>query len=270
MHLRCTSRPNCGLFFFTVGLRRDLGFTPLAHIVPAPAGPWPGGAVGILICVGPLGMHSGPLSVRRDGETPRYRSSRAAPRFTRKLARRGGPARAPAGAPSVPKPPTDRVPLLGLSRPPRASRDLCRCLAWSEKDGCVALGGDKGLLKVLKIESGSGIHLTTNHSLNGHQEPVRVLRWNEKYSKLTSSDDSGMIIVWMHHEGQWYEEMINNRNKSTVKDMRCAPAPAAAPANGPSAPLPAPLLRDQDLSPTVPAGGRQTARRSASRTGTQP
>jgi WD repeat-containing protein 35 len=29
-----------------------------------------------------------------------------------------------------------------------------------------------------------------------------------------------MIIVWTNHEGQWYEEMINNRNKSVVKSMK--------------------------------------------------
>ena len=28
-----------------------------------------------------------------------------------------------------------------------------------------------------------------------------------------------MIIVWMVHKGQWFEEMINNRNKSVVRDM---------------------------------------------------
>jgi len=26
--------------------------------------------------------------------------------------------------------------------------------------------------------------------------------------------------VWCVHKGQWYEEMINNRNKSIVKDMK--------------------------------------------------
>lgn len=106
----------------------------------------------------------------------------------------------------------------------RPFRHARRCLEWSALDGCVAIGGDQGLLKVLKIEPGtSGINLSTNHSLAGHQEGVRVVRWNDKYQKLTSSDESGMIIVWMHHEGSWFEEMINNRNKSTVRDMRRAP-----------------------------------------------
>ena len=29
----------------------------------------------------------------------------------------------------------------------------------------------------------------------------------------------GLIIVWQLHKGMWEEEMINNRNKSVVKDM---------------------------------------------------
>ena len=47
--------------------------------------------------------------------------------------------------------------------------------------------------------------------------------WNENYRKLTTSDQNGMIIVWMLHKGMWYEEMINNRNKSTVRGMRWTP-----------------------------------------------
>jgi hypothetical protein len=44
--------------------------------------------------------------------------------------------------------------------------------------------------------------------------------WNEVYKKLTTSDSNGLIIVWMMHKGMWFEEMINNRNKSIVKDMK--------------------------------------------------
>ncbi len=44
--------------------------------------------------------------------------------------------------------------------------------------------------------------------------------WNPAYRKLTTSDQRGLIIVWMMHKGSWFEEMINNRNKSVVKDMR--------------------------------------------------
>ena len=43
--------------------------------------------------------------------------------------------------------------------------------------------------------------------------------WNEGHQKLTSSDQYGLIIVWMLYKGSWYEEMINNRNKSVVKGM---------------------------------------------------
>lgn len=47
-----------------------------------------------------------------------------------------------------------------------------------------------------------------------------VVGWNENYRKLTSSDSNGLIIVWMLHKGMWFEEMINNRNKSVVRDLR--------------------------------------------------
>lgn len=45
------------------------------------------------------------------------------------------------------------------------------------------------------------------------QGAVVVATWNENNRKLTTSDESGLIIVWMLHKGMWFEEMINNRNE---------------------------------------------------------
>jgi len=47
-----------------------------------------------------------------------------------------------------------------------------------------------------------------------------VVTWNAIFRKLTTSDQYGLIIVWMLHKGMWFEEMINNRNKSVVRDMK--------------------------------------------------
>ncbi|XP_037297786.1 WD repeat-containing protein 35 isoform X3 [Manduca sexta] len=75
------------------------------------------------------------------------------------------------------------------------------------------------MLKVLKLESGGGGNLSMNLSLEGHTGQLRVAIWNEIFQKLTTSDEHGVIIVWMLYKGSWYEEMINNRNKSTVTGM---------------------------------------------------
>ena len=76
-------------------------------------------------------------------------------------------------------------------------------------------------LQVLKRESllssqtgdaaAAGSNLTMNQTLEGHQAPVMVAAWNDAHSKLTTSDASGLIIVWILHKGMWFEEMINNR-----------------------------------------------------------
>ena len=64
-------------------------------------------------------------------------------------------------------------------------------------------------------------NLSTNLTLEGHNNgSVMVTTWNPMYKKLTTSDQKGLIIVWMMHKGAWFEEMINNRNKSVVRDMR--------------------------------------------------
>ncbi|XP_050313248.1 WD repeat-containing protein 35 isoform X2 [Anthonomus grandis grandis] len=103
-------------------------------------------------------------------------------------------------------------------------------LDWNKQDGYIAVGGDNGLLKILKLDSGTDASLKTrkfastsnlsmNQTLEGHSDAVKVLTWNDPHKKLTTSDSNGVIIVWMLYKGAWYEEMINNRKKSTVVGM---------------------------------------------------
>ncbi|KAL1493198.1 hypothetical protein ABEB36_011298 [Hypothenemus hampei] len=100
-------------------------------------------------------------------------------------------------------------------------------LDWNKQDGYIAVGGDDGLLKVVKLDTGSENELKTrklaissnlsmNQSLECYTESIKVLTWNEPYKKLTTSDSHGIIVVWMLYKGAWHEEMINNRKKSTV------------------------------------------------------
>ncbi|KAJ8726330.1 hypothetical protein PYW07_001028 [Mythimna separata] len=93
------------------------------------------------------------------------------------------------------------------------------CISWNHSSGYIAVGGEDGMLKVLKLESGGGGNLSMNLSLEGHTGQLCVAIWNEVFQKLTTSDEHGVIIVWMLYKGSWYEEMINNRNKSTVRSM---------------------------------------------------
>ena len=85
-------------------------------------------------------------------------------------------------------------------------------ISWDQTDGYIACGCDGNLLKVLKLESSSGneprlrglaapSNLSTNQTLEGHTGAVRVVVWNERSKKLTSSDDNGLIIVWMVYKG---------------------------------------------------------------------
>ncbi|XP_021346413.1 WD repeat-containing protein 35-like isoform X1 [Mizuhopecten yessoensis] len=105
-----------------------------------------------------------------------------------------------------------------------------RCVSWNREQGYIACGGEEGLLKVLKLEIQTGkdvkvkglaapSNLSMNQTLEGHSGAVQVVTWNEHYQKLTTSDQYGLIIVWMLYKGSWYEEMINNRNKSVVRSM---------------------------------------------------
>jgi WD repeat-containing protein 35 len=75
-------------------------------------------------------------------------------------------------------------------------------------------------LQVLRLEgsgdgttkaSAAGGNLSQNQTLDGHKGAVLVVDWNHSFQKLTTSDENGLIIVWMLHKDQWYEEMVNNR-----------------------------------------------------------
>lgn len=119
-----------------------------------------------------------------------------------------------------------------------------RCVAWSSEDNFLACGCENGMLKVLKIEStlpsastpaadgtngtGNGANrgmlaapsnIAMNQTLEGHSSNIQVIAWNNVHQKLTTSDAKGLIIVWMLYKGTWYEEMVNNRNRSTVRGL---------------------------------------------------
>ncbi|CAH8834876.1 unnamed protein product [Trichobilharzia szidati] len=107
-----------------------------------------------------------------------------------------------------------------------------KSVSWSKEHGYIACGGEDGLLKILKLEVqndnklkglAAQTNLVMNQNLKGHTGDVQVITWNEKFRKITSSDRNGLIIVWILYKGAWYEEMINNRNKSSVQDMKWDP-----------------------------------------------
>jgi WD repeat-containing protein 35 len=113
-------------------------------------------------------------------------------------------------------------------------------LSWNQDAGWIACGGEGGLLKVLKLDTtpsndprlkgvAAPSSLSMNQTLEGHKEAVCCVTWNSNYRKLTTSDENGLIIVWMLHKQMWFEEMINNRNKSVVKgnkaEERCCVPP---------------------------------------------
>jgi WD repeat-containing protein 35 len=54
-------------------------------------------------------------------------------------------------------------------------------------------------------------NVAQSQALEGHSGSVVRATWNHVHNKLTTSDDSGLIIVWTLQGNAWYEEMINNR-----------------------------------------------------------
>jgi WD repeat-containing protein 35 len=109
-----------------------------------------------------------------------------------------------------------------------------RSVAWNHVDGWIAFGGDNGVLKVLSMEPADGAesrlmgvgapsNLTMNQPLEEHTAPVTLVSWNESYRRLTSADDTGLIIVWALRNGEWTKDMVNDRRKSPVVGAHWSP-----------------------------------------------
>lgn len=40
------------------------------------------------------------------------------------------------------------------------------------------------------------------------------------FNKLTTADTNGKIVVWINHDGAWYEEMVNKRDNTIITGMK--------------------------------------------------
>lgn len=86
-----------------------------------------------------------------------------------------------------------------------------KCIAWDKESGYLACGGDDGLLKIIRLDANPNqalansqpgqSNLSTNQTLDGHAGSVNIAVWNEVGQKLTTSDQNGLIIVWVLFKG---------------------------------------------------------------------
>lgn len=93
-------------------------------------------------------------------------------------------------------------------------------IAWNNSKKYIATGGNGGLLKVIKLDSAVGSSLSMNQTLEGHSGTVLLTTWNNQHDKLASADSTGKIIVWVLFKGMWHEELVNDRKKGMVADMK--------------------------------------------------
>lgn len=111
-----------------------------------------------------------------------------------------------------------------IAVPSHATAFAC---AWDHYEGWLGIGASEGFLKLIRLEDprqkqAGGLN-AENTDLNNHEGDVLKIDWNHKYRKLTSCDSNGLIVVFMKHNGEWVDEMVNNRKVSTVADMKWSP-----------------------------------------------
>lgn len=65
-------------------------------------------------------------------------------------------------------------------------------------------------------------NLSMNQTLEGHSGKVQVITWNESHQKLTTSDQNGLIIVWMLYKvnamfSYQFIPSVNKKDGNTVE-----------------------------------------------------
>ena len=104
-----------------------------------------------------------------------------------------------------------------------------QCVEWRHEEGWMAVGGDNGLLKIIKVNDSSSsmdargrVNHIGNQTLLGHNGRVLHLAWNNMYRKLASADENGAIIVWTlePNTNKFEEEMINMSDHGPVGDVK--------------------------------------------------
>lgn len=77
---------------------------------------------------------------------------------------------------------------------------------WDHYEGWLGIGASDGFLKLIRLQdprqkqNGGGV-ASENADLTNHEANVKIIDWNHKYRKLTSCDSSGLIVVFMKHNG---------------------------------------------------------------------
>lgn len=65
----------------------------------------------------------------------------------------------------------------------------------------------------------SAANLSMNQTLEGHNGRVQVITWNEQHQKLTTSDENGLIIVWMMYKVGIFLNFVLRTLKSVIVNL---------------------------------------------------
>ena len=99
-------------------------------------------------------------------------------------------------------------------------------IATNKETNYIAIGGTNGFVQIVDLDVSSdsknqkGGQLSFSQSLKYHNDDITLITWNDNFDKLTTCDKSGVIIVWKCVDNKWETEMINNREQSSVTDLK--------------------------------------------------
>ena len=104
-------------------------------------------------------------------------------------------------------------------------------MSWHSMTDQLAIGGDNGMLKILKVEDAHDPQneqqqaqpkISVDSIDSKHLGAIGTLNWNETYRKLTSVDNKGRMVIWTQKSGQepgkkeWVQEMVNETGQYQI------------------------------------------------------
>lgn len=97
------------------------------------------------------------------------------------------------------------------------------CVSWNSINDLIACGHKNGLVSIAYLESNpehAGLtQIKVIMTLLGHRHEITTITWNDRFSKLISTDNSGHLILWTERDEKWVQMMSKEGDGKSITDL---------------------------------------------------
>lgn len=113
-------------------------------------------------------------------------------------------------------------------------------VAWNKTENYIAAGGQTGSIRILLLDFNSpseqgynisdlrastrNVRILMDKKLNLHENAlITSIAWNEKETKLATSDNKGLVFISSTDTGKWVRNLVNDSSRSAVVTATWSP-----------------------------------------------